>query len=128
MVSRSIVAAAVLLWAVAAMGGSCKVTNEDHCANQAEPGNDFCRALSEASPYCSPCRREFHGCVANPPYSCGGYYDELGEEELTSTGTAGATMTPGSDDMTPGSDDMTPASDGMTPPASGGMATGATTG
>ncbi len=72
-------------------GSSCKVLNEEHCANQDVPGNEFCRELSEASPFCSPCRRELNGCVEYPPYSCGGYYDELAEEQAsgTASGTAG---------------------------------------
>jgi len=63
-------------------GSSCKVLVEDNCANQAVPGNEFCRDLYDsAAPYCSPCRRDLQGCVAAPPFSCEGYYDEIGDND-----------------------------------------------
>jgi hypothetical protein len=89
-------AAAALLAALA--GSTCKVVNEDHCANQDVPGNEWCRELNFATPYCSPCRREYHGCVDYEPYACEGYDNEIGEdpvddgpEESSSEGEPGST-------------------------------------
>jgi hypothetical protein len=73
-------AAAALLAALA--GSTCKVVNEDHCANQDVPGNEWCRELNTATPYCSPCRREYHGCVDYEPFACEGYDNEIGEDPV----------------------------------------------
>jgi hypothetical protein len=81
--------AAVLLAGLA--GSTCKVVNEDHCANQDLPGNEWCRELNRATPYCSPCRRDYHGCVDYEPFACEGYVDEIGEESSTSDGTGSTT-------------------------------------
>lgn len=82
---RARLGAAVIL--VALLGGTrCKVVNEDHCANQDIPGNVFCQQLSTAAPYCSPCRREFHGCVDFEPFACPGYSNELEEDSDAPTG------------------------------------------
>lgn len=80
MVSRTPIVAAGLLATLLA-GSTCKVPNEDHCANQDVPGNEFCVELNRATPYCSPCRRAYHGCVDYEPYACEGYYDEVAESE-----------------------------------------------
>lgn len=97
-------AGAVVLAALVA-GSTCKVVNEDHCANQDVPGNQFCRELNLATPYCSPCNRDYHGCVDFEPYACGGYPDEVA---TTTDATASSTSDPsgtGSDSGsgTPGS-------------------------
>ncbi len=77
-------AALVLASMMAASGATvtCKVINEEHCANQEVPGNEFCRELNTATPYCSPCNRDFQGCVDFEPFACPGYSDELSEDEL----------------------------------------------
>lgn len=76
--SLALLAAASLALA----GTSCKVLVDDNCANQAVPGNEFCRELyGNAGPYCSPCRRANNGCVETPPFSCQGYYDEVSDNE-----------------------------------------------
>lgn len=62
-------------------GSTCKVLDEEHCANQDVPGNEFCRELNRATPYCSPCRREYQGCVDYEPYACAGYDREIGNED-----------------------------------------------
>ena len=82
---------ALALLSTALAGSTCKVVNEDHCANQDLPGNQWCLELNTATPYCSPCRREFHGCVDFEPYACPGYDDEIAEsgddgDSETSTG------------------------------------------
>ena len=100
-----------------AVVGACKVVNTDHCANKDDPGNDWCRALSSSTPYCSPCEREFHGCVSTEPFACPGYVaviDDAGEngddppDQGTAGMTAGMTMCalPGGDG--PGSDGADP--------------------
>lgn len=76
----ALLACAVVLLAVSA-GTTCKVVNEDHCANQAVPGNEFCVELNTATPYCSPCRRQYHGCVDFEPFACEGYDNEIGESQ-----------------------------------------------
>ncbi|MCA9712433.1 MAG: hypothetical protein KDK70_41775 [Myxococcales bacterium] len=63
------------------LGASCKVVNEDHCANQDVPGNQFCRELNTATPYCSPCNRDFHGCVDFEPFACPGYTNEIAPDD-----------------------------------------------
>ncbi len=93
MVSHARVLAAAVVLAALAAGSTCKVLNEDHCANQDEPGNDFCRALNRATPYCSPCNRNYHGCVDFEPYACAGYPNEIGAEEDGSSGEASAGST-----------------------------------
>lgn len=81
---RGFLAAAAIVAAV--LGGTtCKVVNEDHCANQDIPGNEFCMQLSTAAPFCSPCRREFRGCVDFEPFACPGYNDEIGDSSGTPT-------------------------------------------
>jgi hypothetical protein len=80
MVSRTLVCSVVVVLASLA-GSTCKVINEDHCANQELPGNEFCLELNTATPYCSPCRREYHGCVDYEPFACGGYDNEIGESQ-----------------------------------------------
>lgn len=67
-------------------GSTCKVVNEDHCANQDVPGNEYCRELNSATPYCSPCRRTYHGCVDFEPFACAGYGRELDEDDGSSSG------------------------------------------
>ncbi|MEM9458792.1 MAG: hypothetical protein AAGF11_31735 [Myxococcota bacterium] len=74
-------------------GVHCKVPNEDHCANQDVPGNEYCLSLSLATPYCSPCRRQFHGCVNFEPFSCAGYIEEIATSTGTGTGTGTASGT-----------------------------------
>lgn len=71
----------MVVLAAALAGSTCKVVNEDHCANQAVPGNEFCIELNTATPYCSPCRREYHGCVDYEPFACAGYDHEVGESQ-----------------------------------------------
>ncbi|MCX4243267.1 hypothetical protein [Paraliomyxa miuraensis] len=73
----SLAAAAV---ALALAGTTCKVLNEEHCANQDLPGNEFCLELNRATPYCSPCRREYFGCVDYEPFACKHYDREIGNE------------------------------------------------
>jgi len=81
-------------------GSSCKVLVEDNCANQSVPGNEFCRDLYDsAAPYCSPCRRDLQGCVAAPPFSCEGYYDEISDNDpddgpSTNDGSSSSGATP----------------------------------
>jgi len=77
---RALLTSAVVLAAVLA-GSTCKVVNEDHCANQGVPGNEFCVELNTATPYCSPCRREYHGCVDYEPFACEGYDNEIAESQ-----------------------------------------------
>lgn len=85
--------------AIASMGasasavvGACKVVNTDHCANKDDPGNDWCRALSTSTPYCSPCEREFHGCVSTEPFACPGYVAVIdNDDDDPPAGTAGMT-------------------------------------
>jgi hypothetical protein len=108
---RMLLACAVVLLTVA--GTTCKVVNEDHCANQAVPGNEFCVELNTATPYCSPCRREYHGCVDFEPFACEGYDNEIGEsqdgpaestsDEPASTGEAPASTSESSTSDEPGS-------------------------
>jgi hypothetical protein len=95
-------ASALALAAVLA-GSTCKVVNEDHCANQEVPGNEFCRELNTATPYCSPCRREFHGCVDYEPYACGGYDNEIGQDDGDGPSESTTTDEPESTGPTPGS-------------------------
>lgn len=83
---RGALAAAVVVTALGA-GTTCKVINEEHCANQSVPGNEFCIELSTATPYCSPCRRDFQGCVDFEPFACPGYADEMTDEQLEDDGT-----------------------------------------
>jgi hypothetical protein len=87
MVRRTLLCSVVALLAVLT-GSTCKVLNEDHCANQDVPGNEFCLELNTATPYCSPCRREYHGCVDYEPYACGGYDNEIGDPVESSTSDA----------------------------------------
>jgi len=75
--------------AVGLTGASCKVVNQDHCANQDVPGNEFCADLNRSTPYCSPCRRDFHGCVDFEPFACPGYADERIDESMTEGTTTG---------------------------------------
>lgn len=82
-------AAAALLVALA--GTTCKVVNEDHCANQEVRGNEWCRELNIATPYCSPCRRDYHGCVDYEPFACAGYDNEIGDEPLEDDGPSEST-------------------------------------
>lgn len=103
--ARVLLGAAVVL-AAALAGSTCKVVNEDHCANQEAPGNQFCRELNTATPYCSPCRRDYHGCVDYEPFACEGYTNELGEDDgpsESSTGAGSTSEAPGSSDGEPGS-------------------------
>lgn len=95
MVSRTRFCSVVVVLAGLA-GSTCKVVNEDHCANQDVPGNEFCLELNTATPYCSPCRREYHGCVDYEPFACAGYDNEIGESQEgggESTTTDGPTST-----------------------------------
>ena len=80
MVRRTLLMATVVLSALVA-GTTCKVVNEDHCANQDVPGNEFCLELNTATPYCSPCRRDYHGCVDYEPFACDGYDNEIGDAQ-----------------------------------------------
>lgn len=69
---------------------ACQVINPDHCANQALPGNVWCKNLSKSTPFCSPCVSAFHGCVAFEPVGCGDYDPavlEGGDEEDESSGS-----------------------------------------
>jgi hypothetical protein len=79
--ARALLVGAAVLFAALA-GSTCKVVNEDHCANQDVPGNEWCRELNTATPYCSPCRREYHGCVDYEPFACEGYDNEIGEDPV----------------------------------------------
>lgn len=94
--ARAIAVAAAGL-AVLLAGSTCKVLNEEHCANQDVPGNEFCRELNSATPYCSPCRREFFGCVDFEPFACAGYAREIGEDEDGSSGSGTGEGSSGSD-------------------------------
>lgn len=85
--TRALLLGAAVLSAALA-GTTCKVVNEDHCANQDVPGNEWCRELNIATPYCSPCRREYHGCVDYEPYACEGYDNEIGEDPVEDDGPA----------------------------------------
>lgn len=92
---RALLSCVAALLLVAA-SSTCKVLNEDHCANQDVPGNEFCRALNTATPYCSPCRRDFHGCVDYEPFACAGYALEQ-EDGSTGAQTDGSGASSGSD-------------------------------
>ena len=37
------------------------------------------RELNRATPYCSPCLRDYHGCVDFEPFACEGYDNEIGD-------------------------------------------------
>jgi hypothetical protein len=106
--------AGLVTLAVALAGSTCKVLNEGHCANQDVPGNEFCRELDTATPFCSPCRREYHGCVDYEPFACQGYDNEIGDEppddEPSESSTTGAP--PGSTGEPPASTSDASASDG----------------
>lgn len=98
---RALLGALVLCTALA--GTTCKVINEDHCANQDLPGNEWCYELNRATPYCSPCRRDYHGCVDYEPFACEGYDNEIGDppgdgpsESSTTDETASTGETPAS--------------------------------
>lgn len=82
--------------AAALAGSTCKVVNEDHCVNQDLPGNTWCRELNSATPYCSPCRRNYHGCVDYEPFACAGYDAELGTSGDGGTASSTAVPTGGS--------------------------------
>jgi hypothetical protein len=81
-------------------GSTCKVVNEDHCANQDVPGNRFCRELNRVTPYCSPCRRSYYGCVDYEPFTCEGYADEVEDDDPAESSTSDAGS--GSDDAPTG--------------------------
>jgi hypothetical protein len=85
---RTRLACAVGLGLVLA-GSTCKVPNEDHCANQEVPGNEFCLELNRATPYCSPCRREYFGCVEFEPFACAGYDREIDREDDVTSSSSG---------------------------------------
>lgn len=85
MVRRALWIAVVL--AVGFAGSTCRVVNQDHCANQDIPGNEFCLEISDATPYCSPCRRDFQGCVDFEPFACPGYANEVVMDDSTTAGT-----------------------------------------
>ncbi len=87
MVSSARVLGGLAVLAIAMAGSTCKVVNEDHCANQDVRGNDFCRELNTATPYCSPCRREYHGCVDYEPFACAGYDNEVSRSYEDETDT-----------------------------------------
>ena len=89
------IALALMLGGAAAL--SCKVINEDHCANKELPGNDWCSALSRSTPYCSPCIATFHGCVAFEPFACGGYDPVImgGDPDEDDDGSSGGSDTSG---------------------------------
>lgn len=82
MVTHARTLGSVMVLVAALAGATCKVVNEDHCANQEVPGNEFCSELNVATPYCSPCRREYHGCVDYEPFACAGYDKEVGEDQV----------------------------------------------
>lgn len=84
-------------------GTTCKVINEDHCANQDLPGNEWCHELNRATPYCSPCRREYHGCVDYEPFACEGYDNEIGDEPDDGPSESSTTDEPASTGETPAS-------------------------
>lgn len=99
MVSHARVLGSVAVLVTAMAGTTCKVLNEDHCANQDIRGNVFCRDLNPATPYCSPCAREYHGCVDYEPFACGGYDNEIGntqDDGSTATDDSSGSGDPGS--------------------------------
>lgn len=103
--------AAIFVAAAAFTGATCKVVNEEHCANQEVPGNEFCVELNSATPYCSPCNRDFQGCVDFEPFACPGYSDELSDDEQDSNTPMEGTTT---------DDDDPPMSTGDEPMSTGG--------
>jgi hypothetical protein len=115
----------VMVLAAALAGSTCKVVNEDHCANQEVPGNEFCSELNVATPYCSPCRREYHGCVDYEPFACPGYDKEIGEDEDDGPSESTTTDAPGSTSEVPGSTSDASTSDGSS--GSGGSGSGSDT-
>lgn len=101
-------------------GVHCKVPNEDHCANQDVPGNEYCLSLSLATPYCSPCRRQFHGCVNFEPFSCAGYIEEIATSTGTQTGTGTASSTATGSATGSATDAMTSGVEGSAGPMTSG--------
>lgn len=79
----------------AAAGVACEVENPDHCANQDQPGNDYCAGLNSSTPFCSPCHAKNHGCLPFEPVSCEDYDgpDSVGNTGMTGSGMTGSGMT-----------------------------------
>jgi hypothetical protein len=109
--ARALVAGAVAL-ALLLAGSTCKVLNEDHCANQDVPGNQFCSELNNATPYCSPCNREYHGCVDFEPFACPNYDNEVSEPEGGGSSEAGSSEGSQTESDTAGSTSDASSSDG----------------
>lgn len=114
--------------AAALAGTTCKVINEDHCANQDLPGNEWCRELNRATPYCSPCRRDYHGCVDFEPFACEGYDNEIGDTPDDGPAASSTTDEPASTGQASTSDASSSGGGGSSGDASSGSETAGSSG
>ena len=87
---KSVAIALALGLVGAATVAACRVPNEEHCANQDVPGNQFCRERNPGAPYCSPCERRLRGCVQFEPFACPGYDPDPGDVDEDPATTTGA--------------------------------------
>jgi hypothetical protein len=93
------------------VAGACRVPNPDHCANQDVPGDRYCAAHTPSLPYCSPCRRDFDGCVEFPPVGCAGYDDEVDMDADASTGASSGDSSDAASGSSSGDEATTDATD-----------------
>jgi hypothetical protein len=81
---------AFVLGTIFALAQACVIANPDHCFNLAIDTNAWCEAVHPDQPYCSPCKAENNGCVAEEPDpdDCPSY-----TAPMTETGTGTGTDT-----------------------------------
>ncbi len=94
MIAPRVAAALAALLLLLAPSG-CRVINADHCLHRAAAHDAWCAHEDPATPFCSPCEADNHGCVAAAPAA-----DECPEYEPDPPGAAADSTTAATTDST----------------------------